>query len=220
MKTILHLAAILLVFPYDTFGKSKYKKKKKPKVTYQYVPDDYEAPTVVCTKPSKPSGGGGSSVWGYMTAAVVATTVAANIVNNANENNNNNNNNNNEDNKNNNNQNVNSDMNSNMNVNMVAPGRSLASSIFDDSGKLLTFATLFIASLLSGEREKDTNFTLTSFFKRIVCNSFQDSVEIEGLDSVIRRVLSLTFGFLLSDHFKDSISFEDILDIFSNKDKC
>jgi len=39
------------------------------------------------------------SVWGFMTAAVVASTVAANIVNNANNNNNNNNNNDNNDNQ-------------------------------------------------------------------------------------------------------------------------
>ena len=67
MKTLLKLAAILLVFPYDSFGKSKYKKKKEPKVTYQYVPDDYEAPTVVCAKPPKPSGNIYSSTQNHST---------------------------------------------------------------------------------------------------------------------------------------------------------
>ena len=49
-------------------------------------------------------GGGSSSIWGYLTAGVVAANVVANIVNNANENNDNNNNNDNQDNTNNNNQ--------------------------------------------------------------------------------------------------------------------
>ena len=68
-------------------------------------------------------GGGGSSIWGYLTAGIVATTVAANIVNNANENNNNNNNNNNQDNTNSNNMNIGNSVNNNMNMNLLIPGR-------------------------------------------------------------------------------------------------
>ena len=94
---------------------------------------DYKAPeTVVCPSPSPGGGGGGgTSVWGYLTAGVVAANVVANLVNNANQNNNNNNNNNNQDSSNNNNMNINNNDNSNMNMNMVSMamgGRQLGSS--------------------------------------------------------------------------------------------
>ena len=83
---------------------------------------DYKAPeTVVCPSPSPGGGGGGgTSVWGYLTAGVVAANVVANLVNNANQNNNNNNNNN-QDSSNNNNMNVGNSANSNMNMNIVIP---------------------------------------------------------------------------------------------------
>ena len=86
---------------------------------------DYKAPeTVVCPSPSPGGGGGGgggTSVWGYLTAGVVAANVVANLVNNANQNNNNNNNNNNQDSSNNNNMNVGNSANSNMNMNIIIP---------------------------------------------------------------------------------------------------
>ena len=66
-------------------------------------------------------GGGGTSVWGYLTAGVVAANVVANLVNSANQNNNNNNNNNNQDSSNNNNMNVGNSANSNMNMNIIIP---------------------------------------------------------------------------------------------------
>ena len=72
-------------------------------------------------------GGSGTSVWGYLTAGVVAANVAANLVNNANENNNNNNNNNNQDNTNNNNMNIGNSANNNANMNMLLPGRAFQS---------------------------------------------------------------------------------------------
>ena len=87
--------------------------------------------TVICQKQSINSGSGslgvGTSVWGYLTAGVVAANVVANLVNNANENNNNNNNNDNQDNTNNNNMNIGNSVNSNMNMNIIIPvpgGRS------------------------------------------------------------------------------------------------
>ena len=71
---------------------------------------------MICQKQSINSGsgslGGGTSVWGYLTAGVVAANVVANLVNNANENNNNNNNNDNQDNTNNNNMNIGNSVNS------------------------------------------------------------------------------------------------------------
>ena len=84
---------------------------------------DYKAPeTVVCPSPSPGGGGGGgTSVWGYLTAGVVAANVVANLVNSANQNNNNNNNNNNQDSSNNNNMNVGNSANSNMNMNIILP---------------------------------------------------------------------------------------------------
>ena len=87
---------------------------------------DYKAPeTVVCPSPSPgggggSGGGGGTSVWGYLTAGVVAANVVANLANNANQNNNNNNNNN-QDSSNNNNMNVGNSANSNMNMNIILP---------------------------------------------------------------------------------------------------
>lgn len=52
-----------------------YKKhrRKKIKVEYEYLPEDYEArqDPKICTRPSSGGGGGGgSSMWGYLTAAV------------------------------------------------------------------------------------------------------------------------------------------------------
>ena len=78
---------------------------------------------MVCPSPSPGGGGGGgggTSVWGYLTAGVVAANVVANLVNNANQNNNNNNNNN-QDSSNNNNMNVGNSANSNMNMNIIIP---------------------------------------------------------------------------------------------------
>ena len=86
---------------------------------------DYKDPeTVICQSPSSGEnggGGGGNSVWGYLTAAVVAANVVANIVNNVNANNNNNNNNNNQDSTNNNNMNIGNSANSNSNMNIIIP---------------------------------------------------------------------------------------------------
>ena len=85
---------------------------------------DYKDPeTVICQSPSSGEnggGGGGNSVWGYLTAAVVAANVVANIVNNVNANNNNNNNNN-QDSTNNNNMNIGNSANSNSNMNIIIP---------------------------------------------------------------------------------------------------
>ena len=57
--------------------------------------------TLICPSPhpTPASGSSSFSVFGFMTAAVVASTVAANLVNNVNNNNNNNNNNDNNDNQ-------------------------------------------------------------------------------------------------------------------------
>ena len=64
-------------------GTISYKKhrRKKIKIEYEYLPEDYKEhhDTKICTRPTKGGGGGGSSVWGYLTAAVVAANVAANI---------------------------------------------------------------------------------------------------------------------------------------------
>ena len=73
------LACILLT---GTFSYKKHR-RKKIKIEYEYLPQDYEEhhDTKICTRPTKGGGGGGggSSVWSYITAAVVAANVAANI---------------------------------------------------------------------------------------------------------------------------------------------
>jgi len=119
------LTLLLLLLPHVSGKRPVHHQRKKVEIKYEYLPQDYKDPkTVICTKPQPPSkGGGGSSIWGYLTAGIVATTVAANIVNNANENNNNNNNNNNQDNTNSNNMNIGNSDNNNMNMNLLIPGR-------------------------------------------------------------------------------------------------
>ena len=67
----------------DTISYKKHR-RKKIKIEYEYLPQEYEehVDTKICKSPTKGGGGGGgggSSVWGYLTAAVVAANVAANI---------------------------------------------------------------------------------------------------------------------------------------------
>ena len=64
----------------ETISYKKHR-RKKIKIEYEYLPEEYEKhqDTKICTRPTKGGGGGGSSVWGYLTAAVVAANVAANI---------------------------------------------------------------------------------------------------------------------------------------------
>ena len=78
MKLSWILFSLLLT---DTISYKKHR-RKKIKIEYEYLPEDYEGhhDTKICTRPTKGGGGGGgSSVWGYLTAAVVAANVAANI---------------------------------------------------------------------------------------------------------------------------------------------
>merc|ERR1712106_190489 len=146
--------------------KKKVHKRKKIKIEYEYLPQDYKDPaTVICTKPTKPSkGGSGTSVWGYLTAGVVAANVAANLVNNANENNNNNNNNNNQDNTNNNNMNVGNSANMNTNMNMLLPGkRSLSTGDLIPASALRTMTGLALgsATLYTGDLWRHLSNTLS-----------------------------------------------------------
>ena len=73
---------VLFIFFADTISYKKHR-RKKIKIEYEYLPQDYEEhhDTKICTRPTKGGGGGGggSSVWSYLTAAVVAANVAANI---------------------------------------------------------------------------------------------------------------------------------------------
>ena len=74
---------ICLVLVSTTTGYKKHR-KKKIKVEYEYLPQDYreKQDPKICTRPSQGGGGGGgSSVWGYLTAAVVAANVAVNLGN-------------------------------------------------------------------------------------------------------------------------------------------
>ena len=77
MKLSWILFSVLLA---ETISYKKHR-RKKIKIEYEYLPQDYEEhqDTKICTRPTKGGGGGGSSVWGYLTAAVVAANVAANI---------------------------------------------------------------------------------------------------------------------------------------------
>ena len=73
---------VLFVLLTDPISSKKKHRRKKIKIEYEYLPEDYEEhhDTKICTRPTKGGGGGGgSSVWGYLTAAVVAANVAANI---------------------------------------------------------------------------------------------------------------------------------------------
>jgi hypothetical protein len=155
---------------------------------YEYMPK--EAAPLLCPNPNVPAPsnqGGSFSIWGYMTAAVVASTVAANIVNNVNSNNNNNNNNNNEDNQNNNNYNMNLDENSNMNMNMIMPG-----------GRSLPWSGL-------GKRLK------TECIKMTLCLSSPKS-DRGSVEVALRRIVSLMAGFSLVDLFgDDTLSFGDVV---------
>ena len=71
---------VLFVLFTETISYKKHR-RKKIKIEYEYLPQEYEEhqDTKICTRPTKGGGGGGSSVWGYLTAAVVAANVAANI---------------------------------------------------------------------------------------------------------------------------------------------
>ena len=107
-------------------------------------------------------GGGGTSVWGYLTAGVVAANVVANLVANANENNNNNNNNDNQDNTNNNNMNIGNSANSNMNMNILIPvpggRRSLESHESVNTTNITSFSRLtesLLCLLFSDESDKE-----------------------------------------------------------------
>ena len=73
---------LLFILLTSTVKSYRKHRRKKIRVEYEYLPQEYEErqETKICTLPSKEGGGGGgSSVWGYLTAAVVAANVAANI---------------------------------------------------------------------------------------------------------------------------------------------
>ena len=85
MKSIL----VLTLYIWLTAQKTAKYKQKKIKIEYEYLPQGYKDPeTVICQKTATSSGagGGGTSVWGYLTAGVVAANVVANIANNVNSN--------------------------------------------------------------------------------------------------------------------------------------
>ena len=76
------LSWIVLFLLYSDTRSYKKHRRKKIKIEYEYLPEDYEKhhDTKICRRPTKGGGGGGgTSVWGYLTAAVVAANVAANI---------------------------------------------------------------------------------------------------------------------------------------------
>ena len=104
----------LLIFLVSSSNKSQARQE------YTYIPDS------ACRRDPPPSSSPGSfSLWGFLTAGIVASTVVGNIISsiNSNNNNNNNNDNNNQINNNNVNMNMNDGQNSNMNTNMIIPGR-------------------------------------------------------------------------------------------------
>ena len=72
---------LLLVSPSVCYKKHR---RKKIKVEYEYLPQDYkdkQDPKIFSRPTQEGGGGGGSSVWGYLTAAVVAANVAVNLGN-------------------------------------------------------------------------------------------------------------------------------------------
>ena len=136
---------------------------------------------MICQKQSINSGsgslGGGTSVWGYLTAGVVAANVVANLVNNANENNNNNNNNDNQDNTNNNNMNIGNSVNSNMNMNIIIPvpgGRSFDQMfkkiLHPALCKLLSYNIKEDSMTFNKETEKSIKSISVYFFLNPLCH--------------------------------------------------
>ena len=188
---------LIIIFSTNLQALSNKYKRKKIKIEYEYQPQGYKDPeTVVCQSSSPGSGsGGGTSVWGYLTAGVVAANVVANLVNNANENNNNNNNNDNQDNTNNNNQNIGNSANTNMNMNIIIPvpgGRS-----FDSSDNI---------------SDKQIH--------NVLCEIFEPSSEdVKSVSELAIKVNKIAFAIILTQTFQNFIPNKTLLlDFFLNSE--
>ena len=168
-------------------------------------------------------GGSGTSVWGYLTAGVVAANVAANLANNANQNNNNNNNNNNQDNTNNNNMNLGNSMNNIMNMNMLLPGRRSFQSPSVSSSNLqtLTGFTLFTGAFLNREsRLNESQLTVNHTIDRLFCSLFSTSKEVTGASDVLNKMVRLYLALISSDMLQTVFPYERALNITLNQNFC
>ena len=197
MKSIL----VLTLYIWSTAQKTAKYKQKKIKIDYEYLPQGYKDPeTVICQKTATSSGGGGgggggTSVWGYLTAGVVAANVVANLANNVNSNNNNNNNNNNLDNSNNNNMNIGNSANSNMNMNIIIP-------------------------IPGGRSFKKDSASVKKLLHPIFCLTFAQNVKVKTISDLSVQVTNIALNLIVSHMFQNIFTTDQLLSYSLNLFTC